>query len=376
MSPLSCSKDRSLSAKEKAAFVPRLERQGLTTDIWDLFGEWAERSTDSVEFFYLKVHEGPVLVGLGLFLRIRPYDLRTSYARLRRSRLWSTLAAGVSVLSGNCLYVSFRNLITSNITRPFFCSEEQQHDAVMGAILRWLKDRDDADMVSVVDTSNHADLYRRAGFTCFKTSSEASFDVTQYDDLSQYLAGHRSLRRNLARRKDRVLTEITTGPVSGADLEQIRACVACSAKLSMVNNPCQRFFEDHIAHTSVFTSHRYVHIRVRVDGHIAGFHIFQICGAHMGGVLGGFNRDYTRNNFVYERVIVASLQYAIEHGLTQVHYSLIDNHTKLRLVPQREPCSVYFFSANRMNRKVFASTYRYGDMHELYLLETAAGTDG
>ena len=79
---------------------------------------------------------------------------------------------------------------------------------------------------------------------------------------------------------------------------------------------------------------------------------------------------------MYERVIVASLQYAIEHGLTQVHYSLIDNHTKLRLVPQREPCSVYFFSANRMNRKVFASTYRYGDMHELYLLETAAGTDG
>ena len=154
-----------------------------------------------------------------------------------------------------------------------------------------------------------------------------------------------------------------------SDREQIRACVVCSARQSRVNNPCQSFFEDHIFDTEVFHTDRYVHIRVRVDGQIAGFHIFQICGQHMGGVLGGFNRDHTRNNFVYERVIVASLQYAIERGLAQVHYSLVDNHTKQRLVPSRRPCGVYFFSGNPMNRKVFEFTYKYGDMYDLYLLE-------
>jgi hypothetical protein len=367
--PLRCSKDRSLTPQEKVLFSPRLAQQGMAPNVWDLFGEWVERSTDNVEFFYLKVHDGSELVGLGLFLRIRPYDLRTSYARLRRSVWWSKLAAGVSVLSGNCLYVSFRNLFTSNLTRPFFGRAAEVEDEVLVAMAGWLKEQDDADMVSIVDTSIHDELYRRAGFTSFPTSSEAYFDVTQYEDISQYLAGHRSLRKNLARRKDRVHTEIATGPVSAKDREQVKACVGCSVRLSKVNNPCQQFFEDHIFDTDVFNTDQYVHIRIRVDGRIAGFHIFQVCGRHMGGVLGGFNREYTRNNFVYERVIVASLRYAIDQGLEQVHYSLVDNHTKQRLVPSREPCGVYFFSSNAMNRKVFELTYKYGDMYDLYLLE-------
>jgi hypothetical protein len=135
------------------------------------------------------------------------------------------------------------------------------------------------------------------------------------------------------------------------------------------SGPPPSVIEDHIFDTDVFNTDQYVHIRVRVDGRIAGFHIFQVCGRHMGGVLGGFNRDYTRNNFVYERVIVASLRYALDQGLEQVHYSLVDNHTKQRLVPSREPCSVYFFSTNAMNRKVFELTYKYGDMYDLSLLE-------
>jgi hypothetical protein len=369
MSRLRCTKSSSLAGHERAVFAQSLQQQGLTLDIWDLFEEWVVLSTARVEFFYLKVHDEADLAGLGLFLRIRPVDLRTSYSRLRRSALWSGIAAGVSVLSGSCLYVSFRNLVTCNLTRPFFSRKPEIGDQVMEAILGWLKERDDADMVSIVDTSEHEAIYRRGGFTCFPTSSEAFFDVTRYEDISQYLAAHRSLRRNLARRKDRVKTEIMPGPVSATDRAQVKTCVECSAGLSKVNNPCQRFFEEHIFDTDVFNSDKYVHIRVRVDGVVAGFHIFQVCGTHMGGVLGGFNREHTRNNFVYERVIVASLQYAIERGLTNVHYSLVDNRTKQRLVPSREPCGVYFFSSNAMNRKVFKSTYKYSDMYDLYLLD-------
>jgi hypothetical protein len=112
-----------------------------------------------------------------------------------------------------------------------------------------------------------------------------------------------------------------------------------------------------------------MHVLVRVEDKIAGFHTFQVCGSHMGGVLGGFNRAYSRNNFLYERVILGSLDYAITEGLTRVHYSLIDNHTKLRLVESREPCGLYFFSRNPLNRKVFQLTYRYSDVHELAALE-------
>jgi hypothetical protein len=106
-----------------------------------------------------------------------------------------------------------------------------------------------------------------------------------------------------------------------------------------------------------------------VNGKIAGFHTFQVSGSDMGGVLGGFNRDCSQKSFAYERVIVASLDYAIKNNIKRVHYSLIDNHTKLRLVNSLEPCGLYFYSRRALNRKIFQLTSRLGDIHQLYLLE-------
>ena len=157
--------------------------------------------------------------------------------------------------------------------------------------------------------------------------------------------------------------------MSERDREQMKACVECSVENSRVNNPCQKFFEDNVFETNVYDSDDYIHILVRVDKTIAGFHTFQVCGSHMGGVLGGFNRKYSKNNFLYERVIVDSLDHAIRNGIRRVHYRLVDNHTKLRLVESREPCGLYFFARSLLNRKVFQLTYGYGDVHELSLLE-------
>jgi len=209
------------------------------------------------------------------------------------------------------------------------------------------------------------------GFYKYPSSSEAYLDATKYEDVSEYLAQHRSLKKNLSRRKNFVKTEIQQGPVSDIDKEQMKACVECSVENSKVNNPCQNFFEKNIFDTEAFNSNKYTHILVRVDNRIAGFHTFQVCGSHMGGVLGGFNREYSQKNFVYERIIVASLDYAIKNNISRVHYSLIDNYTKLRLVESLEPCGLYFFSRNAVNRKIFKLTYKFSDVYELYLLEAS-----
>lgn len=169
------------------------------------------------------------------------------------------------------------------------------------------------------------------------------------------------------------MSEVRHGPLSDRDIEQMKACVECSVEHSKVNNPCQDFFEENIFETEVFDSEKYLHILIRVEETIAGFHTFQVSGSNMGGVLGGFNREYSRNNFLYERVIVASLDYAIQNRLKRVHYSLIDNFTKLRLVGPREPCGLYFYSRNPLNRKVFKLTYPFNDICQLSLLEEQGG---
>jgi hypothetical protein len=369
MSEMRCTRATGLSIAEKRVFADHLAHQGLAENVWDLFGEWIERSTAEVAFFYLKVHSGDDLLGLGMFVQIQPFDLRASYAALRKTGALNMIGKIVSRLSSNSVVVSFRNLITSNHTRPFFFRTPEVEDAAMGAMLAHLKADRTADMVTVVDTANHATLYHRAGFSEYASSSESWFDVTRYQDLSEYLATHKSLRRNLKRRRSRITVEVRNDVLSEMELRQVKACVGCSVQHSLVANPCQRFFEENIFATQVYRSKRYTHILVRVDGTIAGFHTFQISGSSMGGVLGGFNREMSRNNFVYERVIVASMDHAIGHGLRRIRYSLVDNHTKLRLVDLREPCRLYFYSGSAMNRAVFKHTFKYNDVHALWQLE-------
>ena len=370
MNTLSCRAEKSFTKEEKRVFASYLRQNGLSENIWNLFGEWVARSTPSVSFFYVKVFIDKELVGIGLFLRIKPFDLRASYSRLRKNAFLRTLAGGLSALSRNCVYISYRNLITSNITRPFFFRDFGVKDVVMKALLNFLKQEKEADMVTIVDTSGDDDLYEQEGFQKYPSSSEAFLDATQYRDVAEYLAKHRSLRRNLARKKNPVATEVRQGPMSDEDIEQMKACVDCSVDNSRVSNPCQQFFEAHIFDTEVFRSSDTIHIVVRVDGRIAGFHTFLVSGSHMGGILGGFDRKYSQKSFAYERIIVASLDHAIRNGIDRVHYSLVDNFTKLRLVESLEPCGLYFHSRNPVNRKFFQLTYKFNDMHDLSLLET------
>jgi len=56
----------------------------------------------------------------------------------------------------------------------------------------------------------------------------------------------------------------------------MRACVECSVKNSRVANPCQQFFEENIFQTELFRSDKYLHILVRVDGHIADSDVNQL----------------------------------------------------------------------------------------------------
>jgi hypothetical protein len=369
MQNVHCKKDTSLTKEEKDVFIDHLTQEGLSHNIWDIFEEWVGRSASKVKFFYLKVYQDNELIGLGLFLKIKPFDLSASYSKLRKNALIKKIISVISFLNNDCVYISFRNLITSNITRPFFYREPAMNDIVMKAILTYLKEEKEADMVTIVDTSINENHYKKAGFDIYPSSSEAYFDATKYTDISEYLNKHKSLKKNLKRKKGIVTTEILQGPVSKSNRIQIRECLNCSIKESRVKTPSQQFFEDNIFETDVYNSDKYIHIFIRIDNRITGFHTFHVSGSNMGGVLGGFNRDFSRKSFAYERVIVASLDYAIKNKIKNVQYSLIDNYTKLRLVDSLEKCGLYFYSRNPVNRSVFKYTFKFNDIYELYLLE-------
>lgn len=364
-----CKKDISLTDQEIEMFNHYIDQQQLSSNIWDLFQEWIVLSNSKVHFFYLKVYQDDKLIGLGLFLKINSFDLRTSYSILRNNAIFKAITSVLSLFSRKCLYVCLRNLITANISRPFFFRKIEMEGVVMNAILSYLKQEKDADMVSIIDTKDNDSHYEIAGFHKFPCPSESCFDVKKYSNICEYLNKHKSLKKNISRKKNIIKPEIFAGPVSELDKDHIKACLDCSIENSRAYQPTQKFFEDNMFKTDVFNSDNYIHIVIRIDENIAGFHTFKVSGSNMGGVLGGFNRKYSRKNFVYERIIVASLDYAIRNGIKRVHYSLIDNFTKLRLVDTFEPCHLFFYSRNLMNRIIFKYAYKYSDIYKLYRLE-------
>ena len=133
-----CKKDISLTDQEKEVFSHYIDQLQLSSNIWDLFQEWIVLSNSKVDFFYLKVYQDDKLIGLGLFLKINSFDLRTSYSILRKNAFFNTITSVLSLFSRKCLYVCLRNLITANISRPFFFKEIEMEGVVMNAILSYL----------------------------------------------------------------------------------------------------------------------------------------------------------------------------------------------------------------------------------------------
>lgn len=74
MNNIHCRNDITLAEQEKGLFSGHLKQQGLSNNIWDLFGEWVARSIAGVSFFSLKVYLDDELIGLGLFLKIKPKE--------------------------------------------------------------------------------------------------------------------------------------------------------------------------------------------------------------------------------------------------------------------------------------------------------------
>lgn len=369
-----CVADQALTNDELRVFDSHLREQGITDNVFRLFGQWVERSTPSARFFYLKVYDRGELEGVGLFVRLKPYDIRSSFIKLRKHVVLRHLAHAFALLTRNCVYTTFQILVTSNLARPFFFRNPGRQAEVLKAMLGHLSSLPDADSVSIIDPSVHSPVYESEGFEAYPSPSLSRIDATRYSSISQYLNQHRNLKRNLCRISHQADTEVREGPLTGSELEEIEACVRCSIENTKVYMPCQSFFERNVFTSDAYRSNDFIHILVRVDGRIAGFHTFQKSGSHLGGVLGGFNRECSQKHFVYERVMVKALEYAIENGYERVYFSIIDNLTKLRLVTDTEPCNLHFHSRSKGNRDFFRKTFPHSDVNALHLLETGTGS--
>jgi hypothetical protein len=146
----------------------------------------------------------------------------------------------------------------------------------------------------------------------------------------------------------------------------MKKCLECSIKYSKALLPVQDFFNRNVFRTALFTSDRYIHFVIRIDGEIAGFSTRFSCGKNLIGVIGGYDRERFGDSPVYELMIVSTLDYCIQNKYERLVYGIVDNHTKARMMDIFREQGLYAYSRSPLSKTILKHTYRFSSAYELF----------
>ena len=376
MNELKCRIDKRLSCEEKKAFGRTLQQQGITESIFLVYENLVDRLDKELQLFCIKAYDGDDIAGAAFFMRVQPVDVLSSISALRENAALQSVIGPLTSGSKACAYLCMRSSTTANIMTPLFVREDEPYERVLGAIFAYMKAELGAELIMVMDSSARNSLYLDEGFGGYPCPSEAVLELKGYGGLSEYLGEHRSTRKNIPPKKN-VSISFQSGELTPDDLQGISACTYASAVHAKSKMPYGEQYTRCLLESSLYRSSDYLHVIVRVDGVIAGFHSYLPCGTSLGAIAGGFNREASKKSFVYERLIAATVDYAIRNRFERIHYGIVDNQTKQRLMNTFEPNRAYYYIASPVERWMMKITNKHTDIYKLYALEERLkrGTD-
>jgi hypothetical protein len=366
-----CTEATFLTAAEKQRFTGFFDEYGISEDIFIFFESLVRLSNDQDRFFYIKAFDGDELVGLGMFARIGRHSL---YNSLRTELRQYALLERLGGMMRSTVYFSMHAVSSPGLPRSFLFTERRFEDAVGEAILSWMRENRDADTVIIFDAAAKNDLYADNAFVCLPFSSDSWLDVPRYKTIDEYLSLHKRTRKNLSRFKKRraVEVEILRGEVPGETMKDMVECLLCSYKNSKGLLPIQDFFNANLLSTALFTSDRFIHFVIRVDGRVAGFSTRLLCGRSLIGIIGGYDRELPGNLPVYDFMIATTLDYCIQNGYTRLVYGLVDNYTKARLMDSFRQQKFYFYARKPLMRLLLKHAYRFLSACDLHRIDAEA----
>jgi hypothetical protein len=242
------------------------------------------------------------------------------------------------------------------------------------AILSWVKEKKDADTVIIFDSASESEFYSKSSFVCLPFSSDSWIDVRRYKTIDDYLSLHKATRKKLSRFRKRrnVKVETLRGRVPDEIMKGMIACLLCSYRHSKGVLPVQDFFNANLLRTALFSSDRFIHFVIRVDGHIAGFSTRLLCGKNLIGIIGGYDRELSDGSPVYDFMIATTLDFCLRNDYTRLVYGLVDNHTKARLMDSFREQKFYFYSRKPLLRLLIKHLYRFLSGHDLHRMDAEA----
>ena len=180
----------------------------------------------------------------------------------------------------------------------------------------------------------------RLFLTDYKAGAISTRQLQCKDD---YLKRHKRLRRHLrVFGKAGGTIHIQEGPVDAQLAAAFSKCVDSTYKYHGRKIPLNPFrqYASETCPPFFMSCQDAVHIYAGIEGNVVGCQSFIIHPNRLELSEGGFLRN-RKNYHAYEAIIVASIGYAIDHGLDSVSYGGIWNHTKDRYTDKEDRTPIY-----------------------------------
>ncbi len=332
-----------VNEREQAIFADDLASLGLDATTWLVLNGTVETGTRATIPKVLRAYRHDELVGVAYILECRRVG----------QCFFDGPVASMMDLAALPLFVWTRNgaMIDGN-ANPGFVAAGVDRDDFFAQSIAYLTRR--YPYGSVLD---YPEAFSGPGYVATPLFDSGIIHLEGVASVEDYSADSKNLRRKVNKFRNKGgAVEV----IRGALPDDLRAeALRCLASLKpLVRAPFQDNYANMAMQACSLASDRVVHFIARLNGDVVGYHSFAVAGRSLHCLSGAFDRTRTSTYHAYENVILESIRFGLDHGLTTIYYGPITNPTKAKLMNAYSRCEVRNYSRLVPLRAVFPAMIR------------------
>jgi hypothetical protein len=327
-----------LTEVEQETFTPDLERLGTSPTAFKILNTALSVKGEGSRLKILRAFRGSDLAGASFFMESR---------QVGKTFFTGAMATVMDMPKMPVFAWSRYGIGTDHNSNLTFVAPDIDRDAFAERVVRELtKQYMYGSLVDFQDTDAIPGAVQKPGF------DSGFIDTDQFDSVDDYIGLRKSLRKKMnAFRNKGGSVSLVRGAL--APEEQDAIITLYGTMNHRLLTPFQDIFPRLAAVTAGIDDPNMTHIVTRLDDDVVGYHSFYVGGQTLYCLSGGFDRTRKSTYHAYENLIVKSVEFALEEGLTQINYGPVLNDTKVKMMTRFRTLEVRTYPRYSLFKGVF-----------------------
>jgi hypothetical protein len=315
---------------EQQLFASDLARLGLDEIAWLVLNGTLSVATVGSVPKALRGYCNGKLVGVAYIIEGRHYG-QSLFAHTVWAKLLDWLALPI------CIWLRF-GVLTDGAANPGFVAQGIARPEFVARALTFLRQR--YLLGGVVEGVGELSA---GSFAAFPFCDYGMIDLHNIAHAEELFPDSKNLKRKLNKFRNKG-GEIRI--IEGALSPVLRdAAISCLNSIQAVLvSPFQDNYNNMVLCAAAHSTPRILHFVATLEEECVGYHTFAHCGNSLYCLSGAFDRTRHTNYHAYENLIMATIHHALEHGLHNIHYGMVVNETKAKMMSRFAPIQQRYFA--------------------------------